>query len=58
MGECWNLTEAESNMNALMSEYQRYQDATAEGMCDNISMMKRLVIFCFFCNIVEEEQAA
>jgi len=29
MGEM-NLTEAESNMNDLVSEYQQYQDATAE----------------------------
>jgi tubulin beta len=25
------FTEAESNMNDLVSEYQQYQDATAEG---------------------------
>ncbi len=27
---CMWLTEAESNMNDLVSEYQQYQDATAE----------------------------
>jgi len=26
----WEFTEAESNMNDLVSEYQQYQDATAE----------------------------
>ena len=28
------FTEAESNMNDLVSEYQQYQDATADGEVD------------------------
>jgi len=29
------FTESESNMNDLVSEYQQYQDATAEGQIDD-----------------------
>jgi hypothetical protein len=41
------FTEAESNMNDLVSEYQQYQDATAEGKFpDRFEIL--LLKFCFF----------
>ena len=39
------FTEAESNMNDLVSEYQQYQDATAE----EVSVLLYLVTLCTFC---------
>ena len=46
------FTEAESNMNDLVSEYQQYQDATAEeeGIISDFSTTKHVcyLIFCIF----------
>ena len=39
------FTEAESNMNDLVSEYQQYQDATAE----EVSVHALCVTWCTFC---------
>ena len=36
------FTEAESNMNDLVSEYQQYQDATAEGESFLLSSQRRI----------------
>ncbi len=44
------FTEAESNMNDLVSEYQQYQDATAEGLY-NVQLIIDLFVLYY---IVEE----
>ena len=43
------FTEAESNMNDLVSEYQQYQDATAdeEGEFDEVRVLESLVFKSF-----------
>ncbi len=41
------FTEAESNMNDLVSEYQQYQDATAEGLYCVKFVVYLYYLFCF-----------
>jgi hypothetical protein len=41
------FTEAESNMNDLVSEYQQYQDATAEGKFDSLILFYKYAILSF-----------
>jgi tubulin beta len=46
------FTEAESNMNDLVSEYQQYQDATAEGKFDRFIICYKYRILFFFLSLL------